>query len=202
MTHSDDPAPVLRSLLDDRSQKPAAIAALLDALDHGARVTALRSLGRRQLQALFERVDGFGELGLSDLVPAGTPDFTPVRHFGQNSLPAFTHFEKRFFRSHEPATVGGANFQSLSPITGPGYFVASRDPDRAELLIDYRRLPTQVPPGWPRVRGNDSGIARLVYGFMVDRLRRVSEHVSIGEATRDGKSLGAYFVLSRESATG
>ncbi|HEX4355715.1 MAG TPA: hypothetical protein VHZ95_22465, partial [Polyangiales bacterium] len=72
MTQSDSPAHALRALLDDRTQKPVAIAALLDGLDHEPRVTALRSLGRHQLQALFERVDGFGELGLDDLVPAGT----------------------------------------------------------------------------------------------------------------------------------
>jgi hypothetical protein len=32
---------------------------------------------------------------------------------------------------------------------------------------------------------------------MVDRLRRVSEHVTIGSAARNGRELGSYFVLSR-----
>jgi hypothetical protein len=32
---------------------------------------------------------------------------------------------------------------------------------------------------------------------MVDRLRRVSEHVTIGSAARKGRDLGSYFVLCR-----
>jgi hypothetical protein len=33
---------------------------------------------------------------------------------------------------------------------------------------------------------------------MVDTLRRVSEHVTIGSAARGGKDLGSWFVLCRE----
>jgi hypothetical protein len=201
MTASDTPAAGLRALLADRDQTAAAIAAFLDRLSHDERVAAIRGLGRSQLQALFARVAGYAELGLEDLVPKGTPDFVPIRHFGQNSLPAFTHFEKRFYRMGDAAAVGGANFQTLSVVTGPGYFVAQRDPQKPEVLIDYRRVPTQTPAGWPAVRGNESGVSRLVYGFMVDRLRRVSEHVSIGSASRNDKPVGAYFVLCRDAST-
>ena len=48
------------------------------------------------------------------------------------------------------------------------------------------------------IRSNESGLARFVYGFMVDRLRRVSRDVTIGSAARNGRELGSYFVLSRE----
>jgi hypothetical protein len=198
MTRADTPINALRSALADSSQKPATIAALLDGLTHAERVAAIRGLGRPQLLALYERVEGFAELGLEDLVPAGTPDYAPVRHFGQNSLPLFTHFEKRFYRMGDPAAVGGANFQTFGAFTGPGYFVASRDPARPELLIDYRRLPARTPADWPALRDNESGVSRLVYGFMVDRLRRVSEHVTIGSASRHDKPVGAYFVLCRQ----
>jgi hypothetical protein len=201
MTRSDTPPSGLRALLAEPSGNARAIAKFLDSLAHAERVAAIRGLGRPQLQALFARVEGFAELDIDDLVPRGTPDYLPVRHFGQNSLPAFTHFEKRFYRMTDPAAVGGANFQTFAPLTGPGYFVAARDPARPEVLIDYRRLPPRAPAGWPSVRGNEAGVSRLVYGFMVDRLRRVSEHVSIGSASRHDKPVGAYFVLCRDASS-
>jgi hypothetical protein len=49
------------------------------------------------------------------------------------------------------------------------------------------------------VRSNERVPARFVYGFMVDRLRRVSQHVTIGSANRRGRDLGSWFLLCRES---
>jgi hypothetical protein len=37
-----------------------------------------------------------------------------------------------------------------------------------------------------------------VYGFLVDTLRAVSEHVTIGSAARKGKDMGSWFILCRE----
>ena len=48
------------------------------------------------------------------------------------------------------------------------------------------------------MRSNERGLSRFVYGFMVDRVRRVSEHVTIGSAARKGKEMGSYFVLTRD----
>jgi hypothetical protein len=186
-------------MLTEAAPRPAAIASFLDDLTHAQRVIAVRGLGRWQLQALYQRVEGYGELGVNDLVPADKPPFTPVRHFGQNTLPVFKEFEKRFYRMDDPEAVGGANFQTFDAFTGPGYFIAQRDPERPEILIDYRRVPEKAPAGWPKIRGNETGLSRMVYGFMVDRLRRVSEHVSIGSAFRDGKPVGAYFALCRDA---
>jgi hypothetical protein len=126
------------------------------------------------------------------------------RHFGKNTLPAFTHFEKRFCRPRgqdprRPAALFGFNFQALSWLTGPGYYVAHADPALPEVLIDYRELPPAAPAGWPPLRRNEVGAARFVYGFMVDRLRRVSEHVTIGSAARHGRDLGSWFLLTREA---
>jgi hypothetical protein len=198
MTTADSPEHALHHLLSER-QGAAPLSTFLDGLSHDERVAAVRGLGRREVAKLYHTVDGFGELGLADLVPAGAPVLQPVRHFGLNSLAMFRIFEKRFYRTASGDEVGGANFQTLSPVTGPGYFSARRDPQRAEVLIDYQRLPSQTPAGWPQLRGNEHGVARLVYGFMIDRLRRVSEHVSVGAASRDGKDLGAYFVLCRQA---
>jgi hypothetical protein len=55
------------------------------------------------------------------------------------------------------------------------------------------------PDGWPEIRRNERGLSRFVYGFMVDTVRGVSEHVSIGSAARHGKDMGSWFILCRES---
>ena len=64
--------------------------------------------------------------------------------------------------------------------------------------MDYRRVPPEHPEGWPEIRPNERGLSRFVYGFMVDTLRGVSEHVSIGSAARNGRDLGSWFVLCRQ----
>jgi hypothetical protein len=183
--------------------RPREIADFLDALSHDARVEAVRGAGRAEQRRLYAAVEGFAEVHLADLVPPGTPDLATVRHHGRNTLPLFTRFEKRFARprgedAHKPGQLYGFNFQTLQPLTGPGYFVAREDSARGEVLIDYREVPTEAPPGWPEVRSNESGLGRFVYGFMVDTLRRVSEHVTIGSAARNGRELGSWFLLCRE----
>jgi hypothetical protein len=183
--------------------QPKEIARLLDGLPSDERVKAVRGAQREEQRRLYQAVDGFAPLRLADLVPASRPDFTTVRHFGRNTLPLFTHFEKRFCRprgadAEKPEALFGFNFQTLSFVTGPGYFVAREDPSRPEVLIDYREVPPEHPDGWPAIRPNERGLARLVYGFMVDRVRRVSEHVSIGSAARNGRDLGSWFILCRE----
>lgn len=189
----------LRALSPD----PAVLGTLFDDATHDERVAAARALGRVEQRALYRAVDGHRPMRLVDLVPPSTPDGRSVRHHGKNSLPAFTHFEKRFCRPAgedptKPASLHGYNHQTLSPLTGPGYFVARPSPDRAEVWIDYREIPDVRPEGWPALRPNQRGLARLVYGDMVDTLRRVSEHVSIGSAARGGRPIGSWFVLVRE----
>lgn len=186
------------------TEKSQAIERFFDGLSGAERVAAIRSLGRSQQSALWVTSEGFGELGLLDLVPADTPSDSTVRHFGKNTLPLFSHFEKRFCRQPEadaslPAELIGFNFQAMAPLTGPGYFVAVASETAGEVLVDYRRVPTTHPAGWPEVKSNESGLSRFVYGFMVDTLRRVSQQVTIGSAARNGKALGSWFVLCRES---
>jgi hypothetical protein len=201
---STEAAAELRARIRDSHPGVERIAALLDGLAHPERVAAIRSLGRRDQRALFERAAGADPVRLVDLVPPATAAMTPVRHYGRNTLPAFTWFEKRFCRAADedparPRALAGFNFQSLAPITGPGYFVARDDPAGCEVLIDYRELPRAHPPDWPQIQSNERGLARLVYGFMIDRLRRVSVHVTIGSATRRGRDLGSWFALVREN---
>jgi len=59
-------------------------------------------------------------------------------------------------------------------------------------------VPSEHPEDWPEIRVNERGLSRFVYGFMVDTVRRVSEHVTIGSAARRGKDMGSWFILCRE----
>jgi hypothetical protein len=193
----------LRSLVAERPTAPARIAQLLDGLAPAERVAAVRSLGRAEQRALYAAVAGFLPLRLADLVPPSVADLVPVRHSGRNTLPAFTLFEKRFCRPRgadpqKPGALWGYNHQALAPLTGPGYFMAVEDPGRPEVWVDYTRVPPAGAPGWPPVRSNERGLSRFVYGFMIDTLRRVSEHVTIGSAARRGREIGSWFVLCRE----
>ena len=204
MAQPAEPGRELRALAAAAPVDPRRIEAFLDGLRHVERVAAVRSLGRTEQRRLYEAVAGRLPLRLVDLVPKAAPDLSAVRHFGRNTLPAFTLFEKRFCRPsgadpEAPGELWGYNHQSTARFTGPGYFVAREDPDRAEVWIDYTRLPAGRAAGWPEIRPNERGLARLVYGFMVDTLRRVSEHVTIGSAARRGRDLGSWFALSREA---
>ena len=189
--------------LRDPSIKTAEISQFLDGLSHEERVTATRALGRKEQQRLYEAFDGFAEVRLTDLVAPSKKDLETVRHHGKNTLPLFTHFEKRFSRApgldpNAPGELMGFNFQTMSPITGPGYYLAREDENRREVLVDYNRVPDCHPEGWPDIKENHKGLSRFVYGFMIDTLRRVSEHVTIGSAARKGKDMGSWFVLTRE----
>jgi len=194
----------LKARLAEHPIRALEISDLLDGATHGERVDAVRSLGRSEQRLLYEAVDGFRPVRLEHLVPPSVEGFTPVRHYGKNTLPFFTHFEKRFCRprgadSVKPGELYGFNFQTMAPVTGPGYFVAREDLDRSEVSVDYNDVPPEHPEGWPEIRRNERGLSRFVYGFMVDTLRGVSEHVTIGSAARKGKDLGSWFILCRES---
>ena len=198
----NDALEAFESMIADASVAPGTIAGLLDGLDPTIRPRVIRRLGRVGQRSLYAKVEGHASLELTDLVPPDCAELAGVRHLGRNSLPAFTIFEKRFCRlpgsdPSAPGALAGYNFQTLSPLTGPGYFMAVEDENTREVLVDYRRLPDQKPADWPEIRSNERGLARFVYGFMVDRLRRVSEHVTIGSAARNGRDLGSYFILCR-----
>jgi hypothetical protein len=200
---STTPEQELRARIREAPFDPGALASFLDDCTHDERVVAIRATNRSDQRRLYAAVDGFAPVRLTDLVAPDTPDLATVRHFGKNTLPAFTHFEKRFCRplgadNDTPRELYGFNFQTLAWLTGPGYFVAVPAPDREEVWVDYRRVPDEPPPGWPDVAPNERGLATFVYGYMVDTLRRVSRHVTIGSAARKGKDLGSWFMLCRQ----
>ena len=205
-TESQGPSVAFQALLREGPVQIEKVASWLDSLTQGERVEAIRSARRADQKALYEAARGFAPVHLADLVPAGVGESKTVRHFGKNTLPMFTHFEKRFCRPADqdpdaPEELWGFNFGSTMSLTGPGYFVARQSPEDTaapEVWVDYNQVPPTSPAGWPEVRSNESGLGRLVFGFMIDTLRRVSEHVTIGSAAKKGKDMGSWFLLTRE----
>jgi hypothetical protein len=178
----------------------SALAAYLDGLDETARVCEVQSLERRTLADLYARCEQAEPATLAEFVPESFSAGQTVICAGLNSLPLFRRFEKRLVRTAS-GQVFGFNFQTMSFATGPGYFRVTES--GRELLFDYRQLPNQadVPSDWPTVVPNGRGLSHLVYKDLEDFCRRVSKDVVIGHATRDGKSLGQYFILCRRAGT-
>jgi len=195
------PDATLKELLAPERPDAAKVRAFLDGLDHAGRMVAVTSLQGTSLQAkLYEMAAPAPPVGLDDLVPRDVSPLREVIWHGKNSLPMFTTFQKRFCRpkgDRGATELWGYNHQTLAWVTGPGYFVCHPD-GTAPAAIDYRVVPPEVPPGWPEVKPNSAGLSRFVYNNMVDYLRRVSAHVLIGRAHRDGKALPNYFLLCRE----
>jgi hypothetical protein len=188
-----------QDMLLEPSVDTPAVARFLDDLAHPVRLVAVRSLKQKHLKHLYDAVDGFRPVGIDDLVPKARGARSPVRHYGKNSLPAFSIFEKRFLRPEKEAReLWGYNFQSMSPLTGPGYFIARDNEERREVDIDYNRVPPERPAGWPPLAENTKGLSRLVYAYMIDRLRGITPEVSIGRAFKQGKIQNAWFILCRE----
>jgi len=180
----------------------ARIGEALDRMNAKSRLDTVRSATKEDMVTLWELMKD-QSVDAEHFVPSGTDALKEVIHHGKNSLPAFTHFQKRFCKADdETGDVYGYNHGSTEWITGPGYFVAhAAGDDKAppsDYLIDYTRVPPQKANDWPPIRNNEGGIGALVYGRMKDYMRKVSTHVSIGKAYKEGKELGAYFMLCRE----
>lgn len=179
-----------------------ALAAALDAASPADRLAVVRELTPTVQERLFNAAEG-RLVTLDDIVPPGTGSLTEVIHEGKNTLPAFTLFQKRFCLPSTAAApadrkvLWGYNHQTLGAATGPGYFVAYDDEIAGEVVIDYRELPPEHPAEWPKIISNKARLGLLVYHGMVDRLRRVSEHVTIGRAYKK-KPMPAWFALVRQ----
>jgi hypothetical protein len=176
------------------------ISEILDGLGHEGRVHTIRTWSKHQHERIFEAAKGFRPLDLDFLVPGSVGPLVEVIHDGHNTLPMFTRFQKRFVKLEgEAFPIGGYNEHAMQGFTGPGYFgVTKGEGEReGELAIDYSKIPKHKPPSWPAIRGNDSGLAALVNGGMIDYLRGISTHVSIGVAYKDGKPRNQWFALVR-----
>jgi hypothetical protein len=173
----------------------------LDRMDAESRLGTVMSIAPKEQAALWKLV-AEQEVSADHFVPSGTEPLREVIHHGKNTLPTHNFFQKRFcLADDDSGELWGYNHQSLSWATGPGYFVAhpaeaSEAP--SSFLIDYTRIPPKKPESWPRISKNERGLSIFVYSRMKDYMRRVSEHVSIGRAHRNGKPMNAWFVLCRE----
>src|ERR1019366_2758957 len=96
---------------------------------------------------LWEATKGFHPVSLDDFVPPSVAPGAEVIHHGKNSLPTFTHFQKRFSKPRDP---------------------------------ESRRL------------------GRFAYYGMIDVMRGISSHVTIGRARKKHGWMDAWFVLVRE----
>lgn len=126
------------------------------------------------------------------------PPLIEVVHPGRNSLPVLSSFQKRFCRAPDSeGELAGYNEHPLKAVIGPGYFVVRSHAAEGELLIDYSTVPAARAAGWPRIRPNSGARGRLVYGGLEDVVRGVGAGVCVGRASKRGKPMDAWFVLSR-----
>lgn len=171
---------------------------MLDTCGPWARRNAVRTLDARMMAALFEASADADALTLDDYVPVSDA-LVEVIHSGKNSHPLFNRFEKRFCRPDGDDggdELWGYNHQFWQTFSGPGYFTARIE--GREFVIDYGRQPPRKPAAWPEIIPNSDRVGRFVWVGMVDRMRRVTAHVSIGRVWRHGKAVDEYFALCRE----
>ena len=190
----------LRDMLSEIGVGLAEITAHLEDGTHAAELHQVLELSPMHQRRLWELAKGGAPLGLDYFVPDDARSLTPYPFEGCNTLPLMSRFKKVFYRTEED-TIGGRNEQSLSWLTGHGYYLvhpADRRP--GELAIDYLVRPESRPSTWPDIRPNEDGLSRFVYGGMVDFVRRVSANTVIGRAYRQGRNpMKAWFVLCRQS---
>ena len=156
-------------------------------------VNWMRGLGKRELVALWEKAVNI-EAPLATLHGA---ENEVVIHEGQNSLPLFNVFQKRCML--RGGKVQGYNHQAMSWITGPGHFLVQTDGTAS--WFDYTQVAEDAPAEFPPIKGNTGFPDKLVYGGMIDKLRRIGSRGLIGAAFRPSKGelkgTGDYFMLIR-----
>jgi hypothetical protein len=190
----------LKNLIDTHLDLPR-LAKTLDEIGTPARIWAVRQWTRGTQARLYEAAKGFKPVTLDDYVPPDVPPRVEVIHHGMNTLPAHNHFQKRFAKPADPETkdqLVGFNYQSLSGFTGPGYYVAHPAQDAGEVDVDYTMVPKEKPDAWPPIVDNSGRLGRFVYYGMIDVMRGISKHVSIGRARKKHGWMDAWFVLVRE----
>lgn len=171
-----------------------------DSLDEAQRILAIRSLSPPELKLLWELSESEAdpeEATLARLLP--TAQSRDGLWIGKSSLPMFSRFAKQFTPVADGSALVGRNVTSIGAFVGPGYFTARRSADSAsEIIFDYAELPGAAPPGWPPVRSNSRGFARVAFGGMRDRLRFLGANLAIGTAwLHDGRFRGVHFALAR-----
>jgi hypothetical protein len=194
----------LRNLIATHLDLPR-LAKDLDELGHSGRLWSVRQWTARDMATLWDAAKGTKPITLDDFVPPSVAPLVEVIHHGKNSLPAATHFQKRFCRPNDPEAkeqLVGFNYQSLAVATGPGYFVAHPSTDEGEVDIDYTIVPKEKPEAWPPIEPNSVRFGRFVYYGTIDVMHGISTHVTVGRARRKHGWMDNWFVLVREDPPG
>ncbi|MEZ4321969.1 MAG: hypothetical protein R3F61_31145 [Myxococcota bacterium] len=161
----------------------------LDNATHAERLAWAYTLDQAEQLKLYDLARGT-TITVDDVV---LPDGAVFIHSGKNGLPVMNRFEKRFARlgdeivgyNHQPTLGGPFNFIAKR-ITGPGHYTAYNSPDGdGGIWIDYRRIPSRRHPEFPALIDNDHGLRALIFGNMVDVVRRASRDVLIGNAFKN-----------------
>ncbi|MEN0061392.1 MAG: hypothetical protein AAGA48_04530 [Myxococcota bacterium] len=181
------------------------LVAALNAAGLPQRMEFLESLTKADQRRMWEQAADNSPLTVEDLVPRDVPVGEPVIWHGFNTLP-LPRFGRRFRKPMvrlPDGRIGGYNDSPFTPFIGPGYFITRACDDEefehSSVVIDYHQRPTDsVPEHWPWLRPNWLGLQLLVYFHTRDYLRRVSDDVVIGLATKYGNSLGNWFTLVRQ----
>ncbi len=166
------------------------LAAALDGASHDERLQWMYSLGRADMKALFALARG----QTLDVNPFSSSDVVVCK--GKNSMLLFNRFEKRFARVDEQIVGYNVSGRIGTFVGGPGHFIGYDSPEvGGEVWIDYCKLPQSTHEQFPALRSNTRGLARFVYGNLLDIVRRVSKHILIGDSFKKGKPVGVLFTL-------
>ena len=193
----------LTVLIDPKLDLPR-LSQVLDEMGHAGRVHTIRGWGKQKQAKIFEAASGFKKIGLDHFVPASVGPLVEVVHELHNTLPLFSNSQKRFCKpggregEGQPNELWGYNHQSISGVIGPGYFLTRPSETDGEVVFDYRQVPPDRVPSWPPILSNTERLGRFVYAGMMDYVRGISNHISIGRAEKGRKMLDAWFVLCRQ----
>ena len=173
-----------------------------NALSHEERLEEMYKFKSKDQDKLYELASGRY---------AGPDFFVPKKRYGQevihwgvNSLPFFSKFQKRMTAKNGGKTTSysGYNEQTMKGVTGPGYFSLLDKKEgphgKKQVAINYYDEPGFKYDSWSKMAKNTSGLSRFVYGNMHDWMWKVSDHVSIGKANKNGKFMNNWFILCRE----
>lgn len=183
------------SALLTRGARYQDISAYLDALSPADRLDQVLAVTGSAVGKLYEAVADAPKISVAEFCPPDLTEGKTLIYEGRNSLPSFSRFQKRFQRRGDK--VVGYNHQTMSFVTGPGYFVpVDGDDFRNELLFDYTQEPPFFPEGWPPYKPNNHLFSKLVYFNMKDYCRRVAKGVIVGAAFKKSVAQGAFFTLT------
>ena len=112
---------------------------VLNDLGHSGRLATVRGWEPKTLTKLYEAAKGHHPLTLEHFVPASIGPLTEVIHHGKNSLPLFSHFQKRFTRpdakEDAPKELWGG-IQNILPIPGIRLRGTNVFPDGSGWIIE------------------------------------------------------------------